>query len=203
MDKIECDFNQFDVPHGHFSCTSTAFLCARFFLEVQPTKDDLHRILHAGGKVWNQWYMNQQQEVGIRHNFQYWKDVVRTFPGIMNDVKVVYETNGVVGQELDDSSKNFLLTTLEDALEHVRTSDTPKSSVLTIDNASYAINANNQYIYFFDSHGKSNLFGAGDGAYYIRVRNHADMVDYLNDFLGHCYGSEFTLVVFEFEGTTS
>lgn len=183
MEAIVADKSQFDLPYGTNACTSAAVLFARYSLEKAPCKAELLRVLDAAAVIWKKW----SQKKTIPGNFQTWKDVVSTFPGILFGVDVVYETNGFMGDN-DLNVGEFLLSSIEECIE--RMSD-GRSAVLTSESASYALSCRDGKYYFFDSHGSKRTNG---NAYMLRIHSLAD----LSEFLGSNFSvAEYTMIILE------
>jgi hypothetical protein len=148
MEEIVCDVNQFQVRGGALSCTTASVLCARLGLNRPLDKSDLHRILHAAGKLYASW-----KDTSVDRALQHWKNVVDFFPPIMD---------GIVRppREFYGGPSPLSEGTFEEAIEALQPH---MSAVLTYDASSFAILRQGGTYYYFDPH------GAGAGAVYRRT----------------------------------
>jgi len=185
MDAVlYADISQFDVPDGSASCTAAAVLFARQCLNDIPDKDTVHKILYAAANVWKRW-----KQPGVFYVFQTWKNVVDTFPRIIEGVSIVFETNGHIGNNLPN--REYMYSTVQEALNKLKDG---RSAIFTSSDSSYGLCAMNGHYYFFDSHGSSRTSGK---AYILRIQTLDDLYTFvINNFI---MDEEFTMVVFEEE----
>ena len=188
METLICDKSQGDYDGGDLSCTAASLLWGRYCLEKTPTKRDMHKILEAGGRVWKTWYEKSE----TNNSLPCWTEVVKTYPGIFENIEVVYETNGVFSGEVDEDLKQWLVVGINDAIEHV-TEKGPRSAVITVGFSSYAFSNNTKNLFFFDSHGSGDQ--TNGKAYMLRFSSKEDLHTFIhNNFI---VNSQFTLVVFQ------
>jgi hypothetical protein len=190
METLVCDKNQGDYDGGDLSCTAASLLWGRYCLEKTPTKKDMHKILEAGGRIWNTWHRTSENGNAL----PCWTEVVKTYPGIFENIEVVYETNGVFSSQndVDEELKEWLLVGIKEAIDHV-TEKGPRSAVITVGSSSYAFSNDTKHLFFFDSHGSGEQ--TNGNAYMLRFATKDDLHTFIaNNFTIH---SEFTLVVFQ------
>ena len=187
MEPIICDKSQFDISGGTLSCTAAALLWGRYCLEKIPKKNDMNRILDAGVELYTKWRKTSKNSMPC------WKELIRIYPAMFSKIGLVYETNGVIGGQPDLELKEWLIVTLEEALEYLCQENHPRSILLTVGNASYGMNYDgSKNIHFFDSHGSIKTRG---NAYMLRFTQEDDLKTFVqNNFIED---SEFTMLVYE------